>query len=99
MNALKKWVKESREQQRRTPERYLAGHPDLWMDDTHVLMTQEKLDQLVRECGRYDGSLPTGAYLGKMFIQGNHLCWFSIDKTQPMTHYAIRARTIEVVDS
>lgn len=88
----------SREQQRRHPERYLAHWaPKLFMDETHVLMTQEQLDIIKNECGRYDGTLPTGEYLGKMFLRGECLCWFSISKAKPMTHVAIQCRTIEIV--
>jgi hypothetical protein len=98
MNGLKEWVVRSREQQRRAPERYLASYPNLRMDDTHVLMTEELLEKITRACGRYDATIPTGAYLGKMFVRGGCLCWFSIDTHNPMTHYVIQCRTIQMVE-
>jgi hypothetical protein len=98
MNELKKWVRRSREEQERSPERYLASYPDLWMDDTHVLLAPDVLETIKRECGRYDGTLPTGVYLGKMFLRNDCLCWFSIAKEKPMTDYAIQRRIIQVVE-
>lgn len=99
MNGLKAWVYWSREQQRRHPERYLAyWAPKLWMDETHVRMTSAQLYAIKNECGRYDGTLPTGEYLGKMFLRGESLCWFSISKDKPMTHVHIQCRTIEIVE-
>lgn len=97
MNALKKWVQESREQQRRAPERYLASYPELVMDEESVMMTQETLERIERGCGRYDGCVPTGQYLGKMFLRGESLCWFGISKEKPMTHVAWKSRKIVVV--
>lgn len=97
MNALKRWVKESREQQRRAPERYLASYPELVMDETTVMMTRETLERLERNCGRYEGTWPTGEYLGKMWLRGNHLWWFGICKAKPMTHISWNSRKIVVV--
>lgn len=97
MNALKAWVIESRKQQRRAPERYLASYPELVMDEKSVMMTQETLDRIKRDCGRYDGTWPTGEYLGKMFLRGRHLFWIGISKENPMTHIAWNSREIVVV--
>src|SRR6059058_5614108 len=99
MNQLKDWVLKSREQQRRHPERYLAYWASkTFIDETHAVMTLEQLEEISRECGRYDGTLPTGEYLGKMFLRRGNLCWFSISKEKPMTHSAIQIRTIQIVD-
>lgn len=98
VNALKEWVQRSREEQRRAPERYIGSYPELYMDDTHVLMSLDLLEKIERSCGRYDVTIPTGVYLGKMFLSGDHLCWFSIAKEQPMTNCAIKSRTIQIVE-
>lgn len=98
MNALKNWVKRSREEEKRNPERYIASYPDLVMDDTHVLMTKEQLEKIRRECGRYDGTYPTGVYLGKMFLRWDRLCWFTWSRSQPMTRTDIESRIIQVVE-
>jgi hypothetical protein len=42
------------------------------IDDTHAVMTAAVYDQLLR----YDGSMPTGVYDGKMWKSRNHLVWF-----------------------
>ena len=97
MNALKRWVKDSREQQRRAPERYLASYPELIMDETTVMMTQETFERIERNCGRYEGTWPTGEYLGKMFLRGTYLWWFGISKEKPMTHISWKSRRIVVV--
>lgn len=99
MNALKAWVTKSREEQRRAPERYIASYPNLFMDETHVLMTREEFERLERNLGRYEGTWPTGEYLGKMFLRGNHLYWFTISKTKPMTHTALQSREIQIVEN
>lgn len=99
MNEFKKWVRESREQQRRTPERYLAFYPELVMDEKSVMMTQNVLDRIERGCGRYEGTLPTGNYLGKMFLRHGELWWIGISKEKPMTHCVWNSRKIVVVDS
>jgi hypothetical protein len=96
---FKKWISDSREQQRRHPERYVAfWASELTCDDTHVLMTRDQHETIRRECGAYEGTLPTGQYLGKMFLRGGCLCWFAISKDNPLTHVAIQARTIQIVD-
>lgn len=97
MNALREWIRTSREEQRRSPERYLASYPELVMDDKEVMMTQETLDRIERDCGRYDGTLPTGEYLGKMFLRGECLCWIGISKENPQTHISWKSRKIVVV--
>lgn len=97
MNALQRWVKESREQQRRAPERYLASYPELVMDETTVMMTSDTLERIARNCGRYDGCWPTGEYLGKMFLRGPYLFWIGICKEKPMTHISWNSRRIVVV--
>lgn len=98
MNDLKKWVQASREQEHRSPERYLNYYPELVCDDTHVLMTKETLDKINRNCGRYDGTLPTGHYLGKMFLRGDSLVWIGIHKQMAMTHSVFNSREIKLVD-
>lgn len=98
VNGLKNWVIRSREEQRKAPERYLASYPDLVMDETRVLLTKEQLEKIDRYCGRYESTFPTGVFLGRMFIRGDLLCWFGIDKNNPMTNSAIKFRLIEVID-
>lgn len=99
MNPLKNWIKQSREQQRRAPERYLESYPELVMDDKTVLMTQATLDKIERNCGRYDGTFPTGEYCGKMFLRGPYLFWIGISKDKPMTHVSWNNRKIVVVEA
>lgn len=97
MNGLKEWVVSSREQQRRAPERYLAHYPELVMDDRNVLMSKDLLEQIEAKCGRYDGTIPTGGYLGKMFLRGPYLMWFGIDRENPMTHSVLKSRYVILV--
>lgn len=98
MNALSDWVRRSREEQRRAPERYLANYPELVMDSKRVIMSKETFDKIRHHCGRYDGTYPTGAYLGKMFLRGECLCWFTFSKSKPMTNTGVEFRTIEIVE-
>lgn len=93
-NPLWKWVRESREMQRRHPEQYLISYPQLKCDDEHVWMDQDTYDTIVRSCGRYDGTWPTGKYCGKMFVRGTRLVWFGIDKKNPMTDIKWHSRQI-----
>lgn len=98
-NPLKDWIKASREEQRRAPKRYLAGYtPDelqlVGHDEVH--MTQETYYQIERECGRYDGTLPTGEYCGKMFLRGRWLCWYGIDRVRPMELIRLNYRKVVI---
>jgi hypothetical protein len=96
---FKEWVRDSREQQRRAPERYLAFYPELVMDDKSVLLTQETLDKIERNCGRYDGCLPTGQILGKMFLRGELSSYGSESrKEDPQNGVSINFRRIVVVE-
>lgn len=102
MNPLKAWVVESRAQQRRYPEMYLAAYPELIFDETSVMMTQETQARIKHHCGRYDGCYPTGEYCGKIFLRGVNLCWFGIDTTNQhtaMTMVKINYREIVIVDA
>ena len=75
MNELKKWIVASREQEKRHPKMYINYYLDrLITDDKAVLMTRETYDEILRNCHRYDGTLPTGVYCGKMFVRGDCLC-------------------------
>lgn len=95
MNQLKAWIQESRKQERRAPERYLSHYEGrMTCDDKHVWMTQDVYEEIVRNCGRYDGTLPTGEYCGKMFMRGPHLMWFGISGKDPMTNVGINAREV-----
>lgn len=97
MNARKAWVTESRKKQARAPERYLASYPELVMDEDTVLMTQTTFDKIKHHCGTYDGTWPSGEYLGKMFLRHGRLFWIGISKEHPMTHIAWNSREIVVV--
>jgi hypothetical protein len=96
-NLLKEWIQKSREEQRKAPSRYLASYPMLVMDDESVMMSAKELESIAYACGRYEGTLPTGVFLGKMFIRGEYLCWYGINKNAPMTTYAIKSRKILVM--
>jgi hypothetical protein len=96
-NGFKKWVTKSREEQRHAPERYLGSYPNLVMDENTVWMTSELLNRFESVCGRYDITFPTGKFLGKMFLQGEYLCWYGIDKENPHTHCLTHMRKIVVV--
>lgn len=76
MNALKKWVEKSREEAERCPQRYTKSYADLKISDGCVYLTDEELTQIVRYCGIYNGTLPTGIYLGKMFVRDGFICWY-----------------------
>lgn len=99
MNELKKWVLRSREEQRRHPARYLANHPELWTTASHVVLTKAQVETLERECGRYDATIPTGQFLGKLFLRGNCVCWFGIAPEAPMTCFRLRYKTIALKES
>lgn len=97
MSRFQEWVRESRTQQARAPQRYLASYPDLVIDDQSVLMSKEVFERIERNCGRYDGTLPTGEFLGKMFVRGNYLCWYGIAPGNPEAFMAINSRRILIV--
>lgn len=46
---------------------------NILVDDTHALMSEEDEAKL----NVYDGTFPTGVYIGKMFKRGEKLVWFS----------------------
>lgn len=94
MNPLKIWIKKSREMERHHPEMYLRFYPELVFDDKNVWMTEETLEKIRWNCGRYDGTIPTGVYCSKMFLRGPNLVWFGICKENPMTHVKWNFRTI-----
>jgi hypothetical protein len=98
MNALKKWVLESREMARRTPERYLAyWWKEIIVDEVSAYMTRETLEKIEKGCGRYDGTLPTGEYVGKVFLRGDSLWWIGISKVNPMARVQWNSRRIVLV--
>lgn len=98
MNGFKNWVVRSREQQKKSPERYLGSYPELVMDEMYVLMTPGLRKEIKSACGQYDGTIPSGVYLGKMFLRGDCLCWFGICKERPMTDSTIQFRVIQMVE-
>ena len=46
---------------------------NILVDDTHALMSEEDEAKLLV----YNGTFPTGVYIGKMFKRGDYLVWFS----------------------
>lgn len=84
---------------RRHPEQYITSYPQLKGDATHVWMDEETFDAIMRNCGRYDGTLPTGEYVGKMFIRGYRLFWYGIDKKRPMTERKLHSREILITSN
>src|SRR3954447_9006601 len=60
------WIRKSREAAKRNPERYLVNY-DFEMDEKNVWMTKEEYDLVLRNCGAYNGTIPTGRYCGKLF--------------------------------
>src|SRR4051794_15585752 len=98
MNTLKKWVLESREMARRTPERYLAyWWKEIIVDAASVYMTPETLEKIEKSCGRYDGTLPTGEYVGKVFLRGGSFCWIGISRENAMACVQWNTRRIVLV--
>lgn len=87
------WVRKSREAARHNPERYLGSY-DFEMDEHNVWMTQETYDALVHNVGIYNGTIPTGQYLGKMFIRGTRLMWFGLDKEDAIGKIKLNSRMI-----
>lgn len=98
MNPLKAWVMESREEARRNPERYISHYTHLIYDDTSVMMTQAQYDTLLHNVGKYDGCLPTGQYVGKVYLRGSYFCWMGISKHSPMTTVAHHSREIIIIE-
>lgn len=98
-NPLKAWIVKSREEQRHAREMYLADYPELVCDDTHVMMSQATFDKIKRNCGTYDGTLPTGQFCGKMFLRHGELWWIGISKDKPMTHICWKSRKILILPS
>lgn len=93
-NPLKDWVTKSRKEAQYAPQLYLRFYPELVIGPRAVLMTKECYERIKHNCGVYNGSIPTGQYLGKMFLRNGALCWFGIDKEHPMTHVMIQCRAI-----
>lgn len=66
------------------------------MDDTHALMSE----QTFKELCDYSGSLPTGAYEGKMWRSKIRdrwfLCWYDID-ADDNRYLIVKSREILVV--
>lgn len=94
------WVRTSRAQAREVPSRYLIGYePDeLKIEGDKAYMSQETYDRILRYCGEYNGTLPTGRYVGKMFIRKERLWWIGIDKESALTHIAWNNREIVITD-
>ena len=98
-NPLKDWIRKSREQARRAPQRYIAHYADVvTCDQKYAWMVRNTLDEIKRNCGQYDGTTPTGEYCGKLFLRQGFLVWFGIDKTNPMTHIKWNFREIRIID-
>lgn len=98
MNPLKAWMVESRAEQKRVPKRYLANYPEIEFVGNRVRMTRALRDTIEQNCGRYEHSFPTGQYCGKMFLRGKYLCWYGIDKHNPMKMVALNFREIILAD-
>lgn len=99
VETFQRWVRASRDEAHHNPQGYLISYEGLLvMDESSVKMTRETFDRILRYCGRYDGTFPTGQYLGKMFIRGESLWWIGINPEKPFTHIAWRHRKVVIVD-
>lgn len=87
------WIRKSREAAKKNPERYIGAY-DLEYDDTTVWMTQETYDAIVKNCGIYNGTVPTGQYCGKMFVRNGNIMWFGIDKDNALNNIRFNSRAI-----
>lgn len=88
------WVRKSREAAKQNPERYL-GNYDFEMDEDNVWMTQETYDVLVRHCGIHRATeIPSGQYLGKLFVRNQRLMWFGIARGNTDNTAAFNSRLI-----
>ena len=97
--SFKNWIRASREQERRRPERYLSHYSDtVTCDDEYAWMTQETLDKIKRHCGQYNLTFPTGDYCGKMFLQDHYLVWYGISKENPRSYVKLNYREIRLID-
>jgi hypothetical protein len=98
-NPLKDWIARSREEERRAPERYLSHYVDkVTCDEKYAHMMRNTLDEIKMNCGEYNGTMPTGAYCGKIFLRQGFLVWFGIDKTNPMVNTKLNFREIRIID-
>lgn len=95
---LKKWIRRSREAENRDPNRFLSAY-DLKFDSQHVWMTQSTYDAIVRNCGVYNGIMPTAEYCGKIFLRNGKLMWFGINKEDPTNPIKINSRAILIKPS
>jgi hypothetical protein len=94
----KEWRDKSREEERRSHDRYLAHFPEIRVFDDHVEMTQRDVDRL----DEYSTSVPTGVYLGKcwkaVFPDGVWLRWYGWPSKEAKAGMAsINSRRIKIV--
>jgi hypothetical protein len=95
--ALQRWVRRSREEEKRFPSNYISAY-DLQFDEEHVWMTQKTYDAIFRNCGRYDNTEPPGAFLGKVFLRRGNLVWFSIKKGDLENFIETKSRIVLIKD-
>lgn len=69
--SLKDAIREGREQARRHPERYLSGYPDIVVDDKTALVSESDFRRM-EGAGYYDSTLPTGVYIGKIWLKHHY---------------------------
>lgn len=98
-NPLKDWIVRSREEERLAPERYLPHYADrVTCDEKYAHMMRNTYDEMKRNCGEYNGTMPTGMFCGKIFLRQGFVVWFGIDKTNPMSNIKINFREIRIID-
>lgn len=73
------------------------GQPErseIVVDGTHAMMTERTCARL----NRYDHSLPSGVYAGKMWRRMNWLCWYAPQPGGVGNHLVVESREILVVE-
>lgn len=91
------WRKRSAEAASSYPDSYLVHYPEMLIDDKVVVVTPADYARIQR-LPRYDASVPTGVYEGKMWLCHGILRTYERDPTSPDTYVLTRSREVLVVE-
>lgn len=90
------WQTRSEEMAQLYPDSYVQHFPNMLLDDEVALVTPEDHARILR-LPTYDASVPTGVYLGKMWLNHGDLFTYEPDPKDPDTQAMARRREILVV--